>query len=70
MPFYCNLGDSVPRPTDRNPLYCPPGTVLTGITGAVPPFSSSVEQPSLQISGLCGNPGAGDTFASRGAWRL
>ena len=67
VPFYCNAGDAFPRPAVTNPLYCPGGTVLTGITGAVPPFSNTVEQQSLQISGICGNPGATRVWASRGA---
>ncbi|KAG2424120.1 hypothetical protein HXX76_014794 [Chlamydomonas incerta] len=60
QPFVCNTGNSMPRPANGGVgslLYCPPATVITGITGVVPPTSNALDQRSISYAAICGNPG-------------
>ncbi|KAG2440758.1 hypothetical protein HXX76_003615 [Chlamydomonas incerta] len=79
QPFECNEGGSTSRPLGTDNLYCPPRTVITGITGVVPPLSLATGQSSIQVSVLCGNPDwpslldkrdTGSVPACRSAWSI
>ncbi|KAG2489768.1 hypothetical protein HYH03_011719 [Edaphochlamys debaryana] len=59
-PVVCDKGADAPRPasTQRGSiLYCPPGTVLTGITGILPPQNDPAALAAT-FAGICGNPTA------------
>ncbi len=59
----------MPRPANSavgSVLFCPPATVVTGITGVVPPATNALDQGSISYAAICGNPAVPAALQKRG----
>ncbi|KAG2487947.1 hypothetical protein HYH03_013526 [Edaphochlamys debaryana] len=68
QPFICQDPNPgiIPNPElGGDEVFCPPGTVLTGIQGAIPASSQAVAERSISFAGICGNPSAPAALGSR-----